>query len=158
MHERELRKTITAYGIKTIINLRGMSSSPSYLEELKVANELGVRHVDIEISARQLPPPEKVEELLKTFAKGPYPILVHCSGGADRSGLASVLYRVICEDEPFTSALKEQLTWRYGHFAVGQRRAMDDFFKLYLQTGAKKDFAQWIIEDYPEVYLRYGQK
>ena len=47
----------------------------------------------------------------------PRPILIHCRSGADRTGLASVVYlaRVAHADE---ETAERQLSIRYGHFAV----------------------------------------
>jgi len=153
MTEQDIRATISAQGIRTIINLCGGKREPWYRAEVKVAKELGVRHVDIGISAEKLPPPEKLEALLQVFAEGPYPILIHCRAGADRSGLASTIYRVVVEHDRFAAAVRDNLTWRYGHFAKGDAHAMDDFFTLYRRTGKGKDLAQWIVEDYPELYV-----
>jgi protein tyrosine/serine phosphatase len=82
-------------------------------------------------------------------------MLIHCKGGADRSGLASVIYRVVIEKAPFDSALNDQLSWRYGHFPVGEVRSMDDFFNLYLNNGKGKDLERWIHEDYPSLYYKW---
>ena len=74
-------------------------------------------------------------------------------GGRDRSGLASAIYRIVVEQAPCKAAMKEQLTWRYGHWGLGDNAAMDDFFKLYLHTGGGKGLARWIVEDYPSHYI-----
>jgi hypothetical protein len=34
---------------------------------------------------------------------------------------------------------------------------MDDFFKLYRRTSQGKDLAQWIVEDYPDLYENQTQ-
>jgi protein tyrosine phosphatase (PTP) superfamily phosphohydrolase (DUF442 family) len=157
MTEQDIRATVSAYGIKTIINLCREKREPWYSGEVKVAKELGLRHVDIGMNASQLPPPEKLAALLRVFAEGPYPILIHCWAGADRTGLACAIYRVVVEHDGFATAVSNNLTWRYGHFASGNARAMDDFFELYRQTGGGKDLAQWIVKDYPRLYeMRMG--
>jgi len=152
MAGRDLRAALSAHGIKTVVNLRGQKRDRWYATEVEVAEELGLKRVDIALSAEELPPPDKLVALLDVFAQGPYPMLIHCWAGSDRSGLASVIYRVVMEHAPLASALKDDLTWRYGHFAWSEAHAMDDFFELYRQTGRGKDLAQWIREDYPELY------
>lgn len=152
MSDHTLRKTITTYGIKTIINLRGASLEAWYTIEVKIARELGVNLVDIELDPTRLPPPDKLQMLLRVFSEGPYPILVHCQAGADRTGLASVIYKVVFEHEELSAALNAHLTWRQGHLPIGKTQAMDEFFALYRKTGRGKDLATWIREIYPVLY------
>ena len=110
------------------------------------------------MNADKLPPPEKMKEMLQVFDDGPFPILIHCRAGADRTGLASTVYRVVVEHDRFAKAVRDNLTWRYGHFANGDAHAMDDFFTLYRRTSQGKDLAEWILEDYPELYESRTQK
>ena len=152
MSYKEIYKTISQYEIRTIVNLRGENKEPWYLEEIKAAHEFGVKHVDIKLSPRKLPPPQEISGLLQTLQSGPYPILIHCRRGSDRSGLACAIYRNIIENVPLDVAVREQLTWRYGHISVGSAHAMDEFFDLYQQTNKGKGLARWITEDYPSLY------
>lgn len=155
MTDQALRRTINAYKIQTVINLKGTSKKPWYLAEKQAAEDCRILYLSVELNPWKLPPPDKLAILVHTFQKGPYPMLVHCNAGADRAGLASVLYRVVVEHAPLEVALSEQLTWRYGHFTLGKARAMDIFFDLYRQTGTGKDLVSWIIEDYPSIYHRH---
>ena len=153
MSQRELRRTVSTYGIRTIINLQGASSEPWYSGELKTADALGVKHLDIGLCPSRLPPPDKAADLVRAFTQGEYPMLIHCYAGSDRTGLACAIYEMIVTHDPLNEALKEQLTWRCGHFAIGKVRAMDDFFELYRQTAGSKNLARWIVEDYPSHYI-----
>ena len=158
MSGEDIRATISKYGIKTIINLRGVKREPWYAKEAKIAQELGVTLVDIGMRADKLPPPDEMKEMLRVFREGPFPILIHCRAGADRTGLASTVYRVVVKHDRFAKAVSENLTWRYGHFAKGDAHAMDDFFTLYRRTSQGKDLAQWILEDYEDLYESRTQK
>ena len=149
MSYKEICKTISQYKIRTIVNLTGAKKESWYLEEVKAAHEFGVKHVDINLSSHTLPPPQEMSDLLQTLQNGPYPMLIHCRAGADRSGLACAIYRNIIENVPLDVAVREQLTWRYGHISVD---AMDEFFDLYQQTNKGKGLARWITEDYPSLY------
>ena len=152
MDEREIQRVVGALGIRTIVNLRGEGPGRWYPAEVKAASQLGVSYVVVGISSDEMPEPEKLAALLHVFRQGPYPMLVHCMGGRDRSGLASAIYRIVVEQAPCKAAMKEQLTWRYGHLGIGTKSAMDDFFKLYQKTSGDKDLARWIVEDYPSYY------
>jgi protein tyrosine phosphatase (PTP) superfamily phosphohydrolase (DUF442 family) len=120
------------YGVKTVINLRGAHpGQPWYDEEIRASNELGLRHVDLKLSARREPAPEQLESLAKAFALSPQPILVHCKSGADRTGLAAALYLLEVERLPAETSAG-QLSIRFGHWPYfwSGSAAMDRTFEL----------------------------
>ncbi len=141
---------IDAERIKTVVNLRGGFAEDA--TELETCRRRSVTHVDIPLSASALPPPERLEKLLDTFDHAQYPVLFHCQGGADRSGLAGTLYLALYEHVPLDEAEARQLTWRYGHVKWGAAHAMDDFFDLYRRTSKGLDLRSWIRTVYPVVY------
>lgn len=139
--------------IATVVNLRGGSNENDYYRsETQECAERRIDHVDIPFSARYLPPPDRLKKLFFTFDTARYPLLIHCSAGADRTGLASAIYVHLYRHEPLDQALREQLTWRHGHFPLGQTRAMDDYFALYRQTGQGLGLREWTLTRYPALY------
>ena len=58
----------------------------------------------------------------------PRPVLIHCKTGADRSGLAAAMWKVVVDKEPKSEAAKELSFW-YGHIPIGKTIAMDQFLK-----------------------------
>ncbi|WP_412674159.1 dual specificity protein phosphatase family protein [Allorhizobium taibaishanense] len=106
------------YGIKTIVNLRGPSPSPWYQQELGVSQQLGIEHVDFRMSAGRDLTIDKAERLIALLKSAPKPILIHCEGGADRSGLASVLY--LQQVAGVNEEQAEQQLWPvlYGHVGI----------------------------------------
>ena len=140
--------------IRTVISLRGGSLSDDwYRDELAACKRANVEHKDVAFSARMLPPPRTVAELLDVFDHAQYPILLHCQAGADRTGLASTLYSHLYAKLPLDRAESEELTWRYGHFPVDKTRAMDHFFSLYRRDASGMDLRGWILKRYPNVYV-----
>lgn len=112
---KEFETAIKAVGIKTIINLRGANPSDKwYQEETAVAAEYGVEHIDIGMSARRLPHREDLIKLLDVFENAERPILIHCQGGADRTGEASAIYQMLYMGKSKKEALK-MLTLKYFH-------------------------------------------
>ncbi len=148
-----LDSVLTAYHIRTVINLRGESPNDGwYRSEQASCAHLGVSHVDVALSAVRMPPPDQLQKLLAAFDTAAYPILFHCRGGADRSGLAGTLYLNLYQGVPLDQAQARQLTWRYGHLSWGQAHAMDDFFALYRRTGGGLGLRAWISARYPALY------
>ncbi|HUX34731.1 MAG TPA: tyrosine-protein phosphatase [Gemmatimonadaceae bacterium] len=122
-------------GIKSILNLRGAPQHAArwYDTEVRVASRLGVAHYDYGISAERPVTPEQIAAILEILRTAPRPILVHCQGGADRSGLVSALYdAAIAGERPDRAA--RQLSLRYGHFPyLGSKTiAMDRSFWAYV--------------------------
>ena len=139
--------------IKTVINLRGGSTKDDWFrEESAACKSAGAEQVTLRMSALRYPPPDELKKLLFTFDHAAYPILFHCQGGADRSGLTGAIYLHLYENVPLQSALHRELTWRYGHISWGKAHAMDDFFALYNRTGHGLGLREWIVTKYSGLY------
>ncbi len=148
-----LDSVLKLYDVHTVINLRGGSSEDSwYRSERAECARLGVAHLDITFSAVRLPPPQQLQKLLAAFDKATYPVLIHCQGGADRSGMTGAIYLNLYQKVPLAEAVARQLTWRYGHISWGEAHAMDDFFALYGRTSGGLDLREWIERRYPAIY------
>jgi len=88
-----LKRLIRQDHIRTVINLRG--SNPRfawYRDELSVSRSMGVQHYDIRFSSTHLPSSKQLQRLVELFQTIPKPILLHCQGGADRTGFASAIW------------------------------------------------------------------
>lgn len=106
------------YGIKSIINLRGREEKARwYTQEIAAAKTLGLNHIDFGMSASRELTPQEARQLTAILRDVPKPVLIHCRSGADRTGLASVIYlnRIANVDE---DTAERQLSIRFGHFGV----------------------------------------
>lgn len=124
----ELEYYVHKFNIRSIINLRGKEPGKSwYEEEIKTSHDLGVDHFDVGLSSDEVPPSDKIERLVELFRIVPKPVLIHCKAGADRSGLAAAIWKVVIDGESATIA-KRQLSIFYGHLPIGPTQVMDRFF------------------------------
>lgn len=147
----ELEKAIAEHHIRTVVNLRGCSPSlPWYEEECRATHHLNVAQEDICFSANRLPATHELRRLVEVLDRTPYPILLHCRHGADRTGLASAVVLLLQSDVTFRQA-REQLSARFGHFTWGRLRYLDRFFDLYSEwltdrglTHSPYHFREWI--------------
>lgn len=127
-------RTLAEGGIRTVLNLRGAHpEEPWYAAEAAVAASQGVRYVSIAVSSRNEPDIETMTRIAKILRDSPGPILVHCQGGADRTGLAAAIYQFAVAGLSEEDAA-EQLSVRYGHIPwFGSRTiAMDDGFEDFV--------------------------
>jgi hypothetical protein len=60
--------------------------------------------------------------------------LIHCFRGADRTGLASTIAKLLRTDADLPDALQE-LTINFGHVRIGKVAQLDRFFQLYGPDG-----------------------
>ena len=129
-----LKKYKKDYNIKTIINLRGKNEENKkeswYKEEVQGALDLGLNLYHISMTAKQYPSKKNLHKLIKIYDQASlYPILIHCRGGADRTGEAAAIW-LLLEGKSKSRALDE-LTFTYGHMA--------GHFKL-----KKKFISKWV--------------
>lgn len=154
-----LEQVIKQDGIKTVLNLRGGDDGQAwYRQEREICTRLGVDHIDISMSAIHAPHPLQLNRVLDVFDHARYPILYHCQGGSDRSGLVGTLYLNIYQNTPLDEAERQQLTMRYAHFKFTRTRAMDDFFDRYRQTAQGMGLRQWITNVYPALFAKLPEQ
>ncbi|WP_435702546.1 fused DSP-PTPase phosphatase/NAD kinase-like protein [Yoonia sp.] len=145
-------KRFTAYaaqGIKTIINLRGAAQQAHYLFEAESCARLGLTLIDIPMSARMAPPVKSLRRLFRAFDAAERPLLMHCKSGADRTGLAAVLYLMTQENVPFADA-RQHLSFRYLHIRRTDTGILDHFFDVYAARNAQDPIGirEWIRTEY----------
>jgi undecaprenyl-diphosphatase len=131
----QFARVIARDSIRSILNLRGAHpTAPWYHDELAVADSLGVTHYDFGLSATHLVTPAQIDSILTIVRRAPKPMLVHCEGGADRSGLVSAFYAAVIVGQPKQQA-DEQLSLRFGHFPwLGSKTwAMDSSYWAYVR-------------------------
>jgi protein tyrosine phosphatase (PTP) superfamily phosphohydrolase (DUF442 family) len=133
LSESTLRSFVAAHGIRTVVNLRGESPGQGWYEgERRLTADMGVQQVDLPMSAIRVPSPELMAKLIDTLKTAPTPMLIHCSSGSDRTGLASGLYLMVV-DGVTPQVAKGQLSFYWGHFpwlgspTIAMDRAFDQY-------------------------------
>lgn len=138
LNKTQLEHFIKKYGIKSIINLRGPKRGAKwYDDEIAVCEQNGIIHFDLRMSATRQPKTEEIKTLIEIFRIAPQPVLIHCKDGADRSGLAAAIWKVVMDGEPDWMARK-QLSIIYGHMPFGKVSQLDVFFERW-SSNRKQD-------------------
>jgi protein tyrosine/serine phosphatase len=136
LDREELIHYIKTYQIKSILNLRGMNKgSEWYQDEIRVTQELGVKHHDYGISANRDVSDEDLNAILGIIRAAPKPLLIHCKSGTDRTSLIAALYLYSFEGRSPDDA-SGQLSILHGHFPFfgNSTAAMDRTFWRYVQS------------------------
>ena len=93
LSDKKLKFYIKKFNIKTIINLRGNNKNAKWWQrEKKVTIQKRIHFYNIPMSAKYLPCRPNLLYLLHIYQNAPRPILIHCLGGADRTGEASAIW------------------------------------------------------------------
>lgn len=140
-----LANVIGQLGIRTILNLRGPNPQDDwYLAEQAVAEANGVTLIDVRMSANSLPSGEVVAQIVDALENADYPMLIHCKGGADRSGAVSAIYRMHILGHDRADALTELSPLKL-HFRW-DTPCMDLLAEIYEPT------PEW-LEEYSATYM-----
>jgi protein tyrosine/serine phosphatase len=152
----QLRK-IKALGVRTVVNLRGNADQTTAKFERAACENLGLVYVDYRLRSRDAPTKEELHGLRQLFDSLEHPILLHCKSGADRAGLASVLYLHVIEGVPIAKA-KGQLSLRYGHIRQADTGVLDAVFERYLAHTKSEpiDFFAWVDKHYDPEGLKHA--
>jgi protein tyrosine/serine phosphatase len=115
MNPDQLARCLTNHHIRSVLNLRGVNGGEQwYRGETQAVARLGVGHFDMSWSSSEEIGPKQLSESLGLLRSAPKPLLIHCDGGADRTGLASALYRYAVQGQTAATANGELSLW-YGH-------------------------------------------
>ncbi len=137
-----LALVVDSLGIRTVINLRGENESSAWYDnEQAVLAGRGVELVNIRMSAHALPPRAELLALYDAFLSAEGPILIHCRAGADRTGAAAAIWRMVVLGDPKEQA-QQELSPCYGHFEIAAPE-MDELVRIFVPDRA------WIENDYP---------
>ena len=147
--DRQLAALHKSVGLKTVLNMRGKSKNSFYLFEAETCEKHGITLVDLPMSASEAPSRQKLHQLIATLRAVEKPLLMHCKSGADRTGLAAVLYLLLVEKRPYAEA-KAQLSLRYLHVANSPAGVQDHLLRCFeaaeRQTGI--GFEDWLQNEY----------
>ncbi len=146
------------FELKSVLNLRGGGSADWwYGHEIQAAQESGVIYYDLPLSATRRPTRRELLQLIDLLNRCPYPLLIHCKSGADRTGLASALYRMVRRGEPPESALAA-FSIEFGHIPLFGTEHLHEplleyaaWLKTHQLVHEPDRFRTWVRNDYRAV-------
>jgi hypothetical protein len=140
-----LRGLLRRHGIAAMLNLRGPNPKWGWWRyETAVCQELGVTHLDLVLDSRHLPTTAMLTALLGAFDTVPKPFLAKCSGGQDRTSLASALYILHRDGWRAVERARGQFArWPYLHFPKPEQRWLKLFLDFAQADANGAPIAQW---------------
>lgn len=148
----DLERWSDQYGIQSILNLRRTRDGVAWWEaERAFAQERGIRHQTVRLNADRLPPPEKLAALIKILDDAPRPLLVHCEGGIERSGLAGAVAVLLDGGSP--ALAREQFDRRRGFI---EWAAFSDL--PWVVDGYAGWLAEQGLEHHPDRFRRWARE
>lgn len=110
-----MHDVIKAHGVRTIVDFGAHEpDTPGQQREEQVAAVMGARYVRLPLFGDGTGDPNRYVEALRVMTDpGAPPVLVHCSAGAERTGGAVALYRMIIEGAGFDEAYAECAQFRH---------------------------------------------
>ena len=140
MNADNLANAISKYDIKSVLNLRGENPMAGWHQtEVATLAKLNVAHYDRSLGSGTELTLAQLDDLVTLLRQAPKPILIHCNGGADRSGLVSALYCYAIDGEPAEKAGRQLTIW-YGHIPLIRPKviAMDNSFWRYVTNNERQ--------------------
>lgn len=123
---RLIKQVLEEHKIKTIVDLQGEKHDAAHDAEQQAARELGINYYRYPLSGDGTGKIEHYAEALQTLVnseKAGKPVLVHCSAGTQRTGVAVAYYQMLIENKPPVVAYREmqKYGWSPTHDAKAER-------------------------------------
>lgn len=155
MPPEHLAEVVQRLGIKTVVNLCAVSGdAPWYTAERQLVRANGVEFIHLPFVASLYPDREQLNELLDVVEQIEPPFLVHCQGGADRSGMFFVLL-ALREGRNWSEAIRQLSLLRFGYYSRTRSAAITyplyDFADYASQHHWPQDlehFRRWLKVDH----------
>lgn len=163
LSEGSLRYLIEEQGIKTIINLRGNPSPQDEMlwAEKNLAAHYQLTFYSLPLRAHEPISPEHLKTLIQLLETAPRPLLIHCQGGADRTGLTSALLLILEKSVNLRTA-EDQFSWRYlvvRNDTTG--RLTFPYYEVWLAekglSSSRDNLLAWVTQLQPGVNYPSGQ-
>ncbi len=141
--------------IGSVINLRGRNTQFSWWAyETRICSAHSVTHFDTMLDSRKLPLRSMLTTLLDAFDDAPKPFLLKCSGGQDRSSLASAIYLVHRKGWAAYDEAQDQFSrWPYLHFPKRHQRWLKHFLRYARDESKGQPIGIWIRMSYAPDHL-----
>ncbi len=129
--------------IKTVLRLRGGERGDLKFDASHApAERAGIDFVQVPMRATAWPSKTQLLDLWWAIENATPPILVHCNGGADRSGFASALW--VLQQTGDLNQARKQIDIRYWHTGWRGSWRLPRVLELYAPFASRFSFPEWV--------------
>lgn len=157
---REMDEFISRLELRTVLNLRGDGSDSAWLTEQRAVTEArGVELHTVRLSAKDMPPAQRLRRIVEVLDTAPRPLLFHCKGGVERSGLVGAV-AILLHDGTLEQARAEFAPSKgYIQLLSGSELplVLDDYESWMAtqgETHAPDRFRAWVATEYHPYFYR----
>lgn len=112
--QKDEYELLKAHGIKTVISLNDYEVAGfSAADENSWAEENGITFIHDAMHPWSKPSLDEVEKVLDLINKAEKPVLIHCQGGSDRTGVAIGAARMMNQDWDYDGTYREMLYYGF---------------------------------------------
>lgn len=150
LNNKQLLKYTKKYHIKTIINLRGIYRNAHWYQvESQFVKAHNIIYYSPWFKSNRLPPKKSLQHLVYLLETVPKPLMFHCEGGADRSGMAAAISYILFKPNASIAQIKRQDSWIYNALlrkSVGHQLLPNyfNYLKQHHQASSKAAFMAWL--------------
>lgn len=156
----EMDEFISRLGLRSVLNLRGERGGSAWLNEERAVTEArGVELHTVRLSAKDMPPAQRLRRIVEVLDTAPRPLLFHCKGGVERSGLVGAV-AVLLDGGTLEQARAEFAPSKgYIQLVSGSRLplVLDDY-ERWLAAQAEQHtpdrFRAWVATEYHPYFYR----
>lgn len=152
-----LEHWIRELGLRTVINLRGESGNSWFKAERAVTEAHSVELYSLPLASGSMPHRRALQQLVHLLDSAKRPILLHCSLGIERSGVAAAVAVLLAEGDVMEA--RKQFSLNYG-FVPGlddHPKILDDYEQWLARQGwshTPDRFRHWVEKDYVTYFYR----
>lgn len=134
--------------LNSIVNLRGDNPGARWYDNERAAcARAGIAHHDLRFSSKRLPDRAALLDLVAVHDGAARPLLMKCSGGADRTSLASGLF-LLLDGRPLAEARQQTRFFPYLHRPRREQLWIRGFFDFVEAEDAAGRMREWIATGY----------
>lgn len=150
LNAHDLDAVTQKFHIKSMINLRGpWATDHWYQVEKQFSKTRSIDYYSLRFSAYHLPPKKEIRELVYLLQTVPKPLILHCEGGADRTGMASAISLILFKKNATIPEIKSEASWHYNaisQYSVGYQMLRNYFawLKENHAPQSRENFLKWL--------------
>jgi len=150
-----LARTIRAYKIRTVINLRGCNPDQAWYRAERAATlEAGAVQVDVSLVTDHWLSHDQARTLIELLDSCVKPALIHCEWGAERTGMTSSFVELLRPGGSPGSARGQYSPWylylptRDGRIMAGHVALYESWLRASGLTHNPDRFRRWLLGSY----------